>query len=801
MDPPGYIDDGYSTEEYDEEEEMYNEMENLTKSVIQNVRSLDTDIDNYRLGIDISSAILNVEQIQDDKDVDTEDIGVYVELIDDFKAQDVKKRTKKKRVPPHIQKLLGDANKAFTDGDFDKALTLLGKIVQEAPTMSEPYATMALIFEEQDKKVESLQFNIIAAHLTKDKDEERWKTLISMATDLEDYNSLLVCLDKFINITKDLSLKEMALWSRVETLDQLNREYSKIYTLKHIVKLFPNNEEAITSLGMILFGKGKYKMIVEILSEIIENWKIAVQSRSTEVLPTNGLHNVLNMLCEVLNAQEQYTKIIENLEAVVIVQSGIDTSKQMTQGVPPEISKSTLPIELYAYLAGAHCLMGSSEHIFLLLNDPVDPSYSDVFLRLAHICFDCHLFDEALYICEGLVSTVKSDELLILFADIFEQMNRVEEAIQRLREAYDISHSSTIRLRLIHLLEMMSVEIDSDLLQFKDISDLQGSEKSAEVDFRIQRLNRMESSDIDEFAILTTELLRIASDNTIADQVSRNFALTRLSHIVNKVVKYYFEQDDLYSAVNTLTYFLEANLGEKYLKLKVHHLRACLAFQNQSFMEAYNSARFLVSSYERPIGWALIQRTLLHCSEPSSHLRFLIRNYAAINDKRKKETKTALQDLLYSTLIGHHCLHTGTYALGVKSYLQALNYPGKEPLLFLCLSVALLNYSTRRTTKSDLRIKMMLTGLSFLSLYQVNRKRNNEQEVLFNFGRFFHHLKFNWVAEHFYKKALKVNPNCGSDLDLTFDIAHNLSNLYFSQGQKEMAFYIMSEYLQLPSVM
>ncbi len=78
-------------------------------------------------------------------------------------------------------RLLGEANMAYTQGQYTEAIRYLHQLIRGAPYAHQAWFTLAMIHEELEDADKALQFYLIAAHLTP-KDVELWKRLGDMST-------------------------------------------------------------------------------------------------------------------------------------------------------------------------------------------------------------------------------------------------------------------------------------------------------------------------------------------------------------------------------------------------------------------------------------------------------------------------------------------------------------------------------------------------------------------------------------------------------------------------------------------
>lgn len=82
-----------------------------------------------------------------------------------IKAETHHAKKTKRALPPALQGLMGQANLCYVKGDSEMAEKLCLEIIRQEPTASEPYLTMAQIYENSDdEKYQELL--LIAAHVT-----------------------------------------------------------------------------------------------------------------------------------------------------------------------------------------------------------------------------------------------------------------------------------------------------------------------------------------------------------------------------------------------------------------------------------------------------------------------------------------------------------------------------------------------------------------------------------------------------------------------------------------------------------
>ena len=140
-------------------------------------------------------------------------------------------------------------------------------------------------------------------------------------------------------------------------------------------------------------------------------------------------------------------------------------------------------------------------------------------------------------------------------------------------------------------------------------------------------------------------------------------------------------------------------------------------------------------------------------------------------------------------LVAHHCLLSSNTGFAIAEYSRALAINPDDPMVNLCLGLALLFRATNRRIVD--RHRMVLQAFAFLHQY-ARLRGTHTNEALYNLARAHQHLGINHIAEHLYTLLL-ARP------DPTFrqEAAFNLAALYRSTGLDTMARYIIQTYCQI----
>jgi tetratricopeptide (TPR) repeat protein len=83
-------------------------------------------------------------------------------------------------LPGRLSATFGKANTAYTLGQYQEAIKLFHEIIKEAPQASQPWAQVAMIYDELGENLKSLQAYLIAAHLIKT-DADLWRRIGEMS--------------------------------------------------------------------------------------------------------------------------------------------------------------------------------------------------------------------------------------------------------------------------------------------------------------------------------------------------------------------------------------------------------------------------------------------------------------------------------------------------------------------------------------------------------------------------------------------------------------------------------------------
>ncbi|KAF9100961.1 transcription factor TFIIIC subunit tfc4 [Mortierella sp. GBA35] len=194
----------------------------------------------------------------DENDPAIEELGLALAP----KSKREKKKLQKKGVviyPPEVQKLLGLANNAYVNKDYDQAVDLFQQVIVTHPNVFQAWNIMGVIQEELGNTEKALQLYLVAAHLTP-KDGALWKKLAVISKDCGYDQQALYCFSRAFRADKnDMD----ALWDRSIMYQILNDPYKAIQGFQKLLKVkhhyMPALEELVKLYSSLDQDNKKYR--------------------------------------------------------------------------------------------------------------------------------------------------------------------------------------------------------------------------------------------------------------------------------------------------------------------------------------------------------------------------------------------------------------------------------------------------------------------------------------------------------------------------------------------------------------
>lgn len=269
-------------------------------------------------------------------------------------------------LPPNVSALMGQANVAYVQKQYAKAIELYLQVVQRAPSSPEPYYSLGLVYEEEGDPDRASSYFLIAAHLQPRADGELWRRIAALLVQVPKKEQAIYCLTRAIKAPKPAEY-------RVE-------DDFPIFWLRAKLQLeFGQYKSVITGFGTAL--RGHFSQDPEDLSLFVLVARLAVRMslayvaagvfknvfRSTvaAALPLTWSH--LNVLIELAEVDEDFVAIMEAIEEFAVpcyLQSGREQGrtdwilKSPQEQFQVAVTSAEMPVELKLKMTVAQVHLG-----------------------------------------------------------------------------------------------------------------------------------------------------------------------------------------------------------------------------------------------------------------------------------------------------------------------------------------------------------------------------------------------------------------------------------------------------------
>ena len=261
-------------------------------------------------------------------------------------------------LPPNVSALMGQANVAYVQKQYPKAIELYLQVVQRAPASPEPYYSLGLVYEEQGDADRAASYFLIAAHLQARAEGELWRKIAALLVQVDPprKEQAIYCLTRAIKAPKP------------SKSDYRIEEDFPLFWLRAKFQLETGQyRSVITGFGVAL--RGHFAQDPEDLDLFVQVAKLAMRmslayvaagvfqnvfrSVMAAALPLAWSH--LNILIELWEIDEDYTAIINSIEEFAVtcyLQSGREQGKTgwLLKGPKEQLAKALesteMPVEL-----------------------------------------------------------------------------------------------------------------------------------------------------------------------------------------------------------------------------------------------------------------------------------------------------------------------------------------------------------------------------------------------------------------------------------------------------------------------
>lgn len=731
----------------------------------------------------------------------------------------VKKR--RRILPPALQGLMGEANLRYARGERETAVKMCLEIIRQVPTAPEPFQTLAVLYEELGAPDKSLQFALIAAHLSPH-DVEQWIRLAVMSEEQGDLKQAITCYSKAIAADAsnvEVHMKRGMLLEKIGERKTALKGYQKLLSL-----LTPEQGSVIVQVAKMLACK------------FHEDDELAKAKEVMEVVFKKVPHLVtsedVNLMLELLLSQKEYAHCLEILvqHCGIVVEAeslpeNADVQLRVLHCTIPESLAIDLHVKLTVvliylkafhmlnmllepleeknpeeagdlYLDVAEALMSEGRHkdALRLLNPLVESdnySLAAVWLRQAECLKACGQLDGAATAYKMVVQMAPQHlQARIILSGLLNELGRGEEALAVLTQD---AESEVLEPGLLYEKCMLLKGVQERIEEFLAVGQLLLSRHFVRIRNRdelyaLTRLRRIEKKK-EALKEIRTSRGEPQFDTDAPDfRVDKNsptieeeWALFReMCQTCYRTERFGLLQRLVFSAMGSKLFYSNS---DRATELEFLCLLSC--FYNADAYYGYNLARDqLLRDMKRPRIWNLFN-LILQRADDVRHNRFLMRLLA------RHPNHPAL-----TLLHANNCLVAGTYKYALSEYSATFRSNPSSLSAFL-LGVTLFQMACQKFSAK--KHSLVTQGLAFMWKYQQYRGEDGYQEVHYNIGRAFHQLGLLPAAIHHYEEALNfISPLTETYphlLDLKREAAFNLYLIYMNSGACDIARSYIDKYI------
>ncbi|KAL4427748.1 hypothetical protein ABPG75_001837 [Micractinium tetrahymenae] len=762
------------------------------------------------------------------------------------------KGKRRRELPEEVTAKLGEANMLYATGQNHEAIAKLMEVIRLSPNLPDPYVTLGLLHDAIGDAKKSLDFYMIAAHLTP-KDISLWKRLATLSTDQGQIRQAIYCFSQVLKRDKeDLEAR----YDRAMLYADMGENKKAIEGLEQVQQMRPDHSEVPKALARLFHRTGQPHKAV-----------LALQSHISDYPHQADLTHI-NILAELHCDGGQWEPVL-NL---------ITKAEEEMLGPDEE-----LPIDLRIKAGMAHAYLGdvaaAVEAFNTVLQEPVE-SFSDLYMDAAQVLMDVGQPDKALPFLAELAERPDSSTPAVwarlaschrALDDSDAALNVYQTVVQQLGPDHPGYIDAVVALAELHRELGQQDEADKVLADLESLirsQDMPGDHAAA-YEFVLRRANILYACGKNEayldvtMPVLSSTLRALEAEHRqLAGEPDQKLA-KRLRYLSRTAAARGSEAEGVF-------------VGYKKYDRRKQHIRelderaeAFLAAQSGAeseggdeeagpsglvvqellreeapFMMLIQTGQVLLAERQHREARELLQAALDVCGKrwPDRWKRDAVRLLvfeAALGQRDFQAAMTSLRPVAQNwprsvvvwngfsrylqetggvrqaqkmlaplrqrqptclplmLLLGHcHLLNT-QYSEALGEYFHAYRVAPHEPLVLLCIAAALLNQAATKRVPN--RHRAVLQAFAFLQEY--GDARCNAQEAAYNLGRAAHQLGLLHIAAPFYERVLETGPPpgaasaAGAAYDLRREAAHNLALIYRRSGANPLARQLLRQHL------
>ena len=755
------------------------------------------------------------------------------ELENSQKAQLKRKKkvvggSRRKRLEPALQGLMGEANLRFARGDVETAERMCMEVIRQDPSAPEPFQTLATLYEEQGEIEKSLQLGLLAAHLAP-QDGEEWARLADMSLEQGQVGQATDCYRKAIDADPTQARYH---FTRAELLEKMGDKKAALRCYKRLLNdlnLEQGEEymQATKAIATILHQREDLEDAKKYFEDAFTKHPNYVTSELVNLflellISLQCMQQALSVCCEW--CEVQFSSEVQHRDI-----SSLEPEQQLaafTELLVPDDLAADIRAKLVIILVSlkAHHLTTDIVDMFL---EADTEEFGDLILDMGEVMVKEKLWRKALELYSKLVESEKYGEAAVWLqlAECQANCSQLEEAERSYKRVVELApHVYQARLQLSLIIHKLGRAEDAlDTLDQDEQQEILNPHLMLE---RCQML--LAENKVDEFLykgrILFSrhfvtirnkdELHAISSAKKMSSKSKalvevRNFRCEPLIEdslpefdangavtedqefaLFKQMCQILFERKR-FVELQRLTF---SALGSPVFTKKPDIIKECeflcllSSFYNGDSYHAYNLVRELViKNVSSNSVWNLFNLVIMRADDVR-HNRFLMRLMSRNPD-----------NLALGILNGHNCLVAGTYKYSLGEYMSAFKADSDNPLVALMLGLTFCHMACQKFSAK--KHSLVVQASSFLNTYK--SLRGDCQEVNYNLGRAMHQLGLLPAALFYYKKGLEQGPSIEKEkdsghlniFDLSKEIAFNMSLIYSSSGNHQLARHYTEKYI------
>ena len=372
------------------------------------------------------------------------------------------------KLSPEASSLMGKGNMAYVKKDYSTAIGYFLEVIKLSPKSPEPYRTLATAYLEISDFPKAFGYVMVAAHMSSN-DEKLWQEVATLALQLDKKLEAVYCLEMVIRSSGPLVSLETndKLASLLLSLNQplkAIKSYTKYLTT-------PLRDESHVIDDTVFQKIAQFAVDFELIEECCIYFEKLI-AKFLQGFPIDTVWSPINLFLELLLQSENYSKLLESVEAYSHKQSSVVFSGDLLTESPRSTFDS-MPEEIYTKYAVSLIMTNQKSKVDYERLSNLDPAvYGDLRSTAASAYYERRFYSKALNLllplqdaiidmelkvklgyCQKnlkdlysaaetfnsiLIEDPSREDARIALADVYQQMGRRQEALRLMETGHII---------------------------------------------------------------------------------------------------------------------------------------------------------------------------------------------------------------------------------------------------------------------------------------------------------------------------------------------------------------------------